>query len=349
VKKTVFIRADANRRIGYGHLARCFILAEELIKYHTQIVFLFRQTDTFFKKETEKKGFRYVNMACDEPDVILDKMAPFRNTRITLIFDTDIKTYFQIESQHIFINQGIKLVFFTFWDQFRYDAHLIINQNPISLSHRYDTAGYTKNLLGPEYMIFRDEIIALSQLKKKKYHDTAFTYFISFGGSDQPNRTVKTLKAIQLSGLRLNIKKIHVVIGNLYPHEKELVTILPDLSFPCQVHKQTDKMAEIMGDSDLAICAGGLTLWELALFNIPTAIISYSRRENMTAGYLHRTGLGYHLGSIKSLSCEELSGKIVKFAGNREAQEAISRLKDLINPEGKKIIAREINNLTPDD
>ncbi|MBS0000581.1 MAG: hypothetical protein KFF73_16495 [Cyclobacteriaceae bacterium] len=347
MRKHIFIRTDANVTIGFGHLSRCLILADELIKFNFKITFLFHQTDDQFRIIIREKGFDYLDLKKGSSREIFDLMNPRDPDTRILIFDTDDKGYYDPETQQDFINRGIKLVFFTFWDQHHYLAHIIINQNPISLSRSYQTAEYTKKLLGPEYMIFNDQMIGLSRSRHVQKGSRPPNLLIAFGGSDQPDRTLKTLKAIQR--LNLDIQMINIVIGSLYPYEERLMDYLSSFLYPYRLHKQARNMAEIMLESGLAICAGGLTLWELALFEIPSAILSWSERETLTAEYLHQAGLGYHLGSIKSLKLKELSLKIANFAGDRAAEKRITRLKNRINVDGKKMIALEINNLYPDE
>ena len=347
MNRFIFIRTDANTKIGSGHLSRCLILAEELKKRNNRVIFLLHKTDKPVLKQIEEKGFKFIFLRKESAEDIIEVIGHYKSDLKTLLFDTDLPIYFDPEAQLKFINHSCKVVFFTFWNNYQYLAHIIINQNPLSLGQEYHTADYTKKLLGPDYMIFNDRIIELSQTVNIQSFSYPSTILISFGGSDLPDRTLKTIKAIQL--LDLSIKKINIIIGSLYPHEETLLKYLSGFRYPFNVFKQTNKMAEIMSESDMAICAGGLTLWELALFNIPTAIITYTKRENLTADFLHRMGLGYHLGSIKSLSCEELSQKITKFVGSKEARETISRLKEQINPNGKTIIANEINNLNLHD
>jgi UDP-2,4-diacetamido-2,4,6-trideoxy-beta-L-altropyranose hydrolase len=342
VKKRIFFRTDANTRIGYGHLSRCLILADELARSGWSITFLLRRTDNSARKEILDKDYGVFDLAKGSPREIIDRLADQDPESGVLVFDTDEKVYYEPENQQAFLNHGLKLVFFTFWDNHEYLAHIIINQNPMSLERKYKTADYTRKLLGPAYMIFSDDMVETSRSGKKN-GDSSRSLLLAFGGSDQPDRTLKTLKALQK--VDLDITMIHIVTGSLYPHEQRLNEFLAKFRYPCRLYRQTRDMPAIMASADLALCAGGLTLWELALFEVPTAIISWSDREYLTAEYLDRTGLGFHLGSIKNLKPVELSGKIVNFAGNREAGSRIRALRSRIDVEGKKKIAKEINHL----
>jgi spore coat polysaccharide biosynthesis predicted glycosyltransferase SpsG len=346
VNKIAFIRTDANVKIGYGHLSRCRILADELKKIGYGVVFFLGETEKYIKEEIGNRGFEYIELIRESADEMLDHMDRFDTTKKILIFDTDIKTYYDPEIQLIFIHRNIKIIHFTFWNQYYYHSHIIINQNPISLSQSYQTSDRTKKLLGPEYMIIDDNIVKLSRSERLESHSSALIFFLAFGGSDQPDRTRETLKALRR--VSLPIEKINIVLGALYPNEHTLLEYMRDYNYPHKIYKQTNKIAEIMSESNIAICSGGLTLWELALFNIPTAIISYSEREFTTASYLHKTGLAHHIGSINHMHSKELSQKITNFVGNEEVRTRIAKLKKMINIEGKKLIAREIDNLNPE-
>ena len=343
MNKQVYFRTDANVRIGYGHLARCLILGAELKKNNFSITFLLYRTEAPFRDEIMAAGYGCKELSTGTPDEIIEKIHANRAEGNLLIIDSDDKIYYETLNQEKIINAGIRLVFFTFWDVYEYRAHLIINQNPMSLGGNYRTAPVTRKLLGPEFMIFSDHMVNESKKVKKRHRRTPGNLLIAFGGSDQADRTLKTLKAIRR--LDLDIRMIHIVTGNLYPHQQNLSAYLAGYNRIFKLHTQTNDMAGIMSDTDLAICAGGLTLWELALFRIPTAIISWSERERTTAEYLQNHGLGYHLGSIKSMKLMELSAKIANFAGDVEAQKRILTLRNRIDADGKKRIVKEIINL----
>lgn len=342
MKKQIFFRTDANTLIGYGHLSRCLILAEELARSGWYVTFLLQRTDNSARKEIIDKGHYVSDLTTGSTREIIEGLPGQDPGSCVLVFDTDEKEYYTAESQQAFLDHGLKLVFFTFWENHQYLAHLIINQNPMSLEKQYKTARHTRKLLGPAYMIFGDDMIRASASGKKS-SGSSRSMLLAFGGSDEPDRTLKTLKALQ--EVDLDLTMIHIVTGFLYPHEQRLKRFLAEFKYPCQLYRQTREMPSIMASSDLAICSGGLTLWELALFEIPTAIISWSEREFLTAEYLDLAGLGYHLGSIKNLKPAELSGKIVNFALDEEAGTRIRALHSRIGVDGKKKIAMEINDL----
>ena len=128
-------------------------------------------------------------------------------------------------------------------------------------------------------------------------------------------------------------------------YEQFLYDLVENCSFDCRIFKQIPNISEIMLQSNIAISSGGLTLWELSVLNIPTAIISYSEREKMTADYLDKKGWSYHMGQADELDPLQLSEKIGHFISSEELRRRTTTLKGQININGKKRIVNEFMKL----
>jgi len=335
-----FLRVDANNKIGYGHLSRCKIIADELIKNDVNPVFLIHDTDAPILKLLSDQNYEYRILQEDEPQEIISCKNLYKTEKYLLIFDTDIELYYKKETQLALINAGFKLAYFTFWDHYSYYAHIIINQNPLSLTHHYQTAEYTKKLLGPEYMIFDDQFVDVSAHVSKQGKGKEWDFFLSFGGTDIPDTTAKTIMALEL--LDTNIRLCNVIIGALYQNEKRLYDLVENCPFECRIFKQIPNIADIMQQSNIAISSGGLTLWELAMMNVPTAVISYSEREKITADYLDKRGWTYHMGSANLIDPLLLSEKIRIFISSAELMNRTRSLRDHLNINGKQNIVKEL-------
>ena len=335
-----FLRVDANKKIGYGHLSRCRIIADELIKNKIKPVFLVHDTDASILKLLSDQNYEYRILQADDPQEIISSKNLYKAQKYLLIFDTDIELYYNKETQHDLISAGFKLVYFTFWDQYLYYAHIIINQNPLSLTHHYQTADHTKKLLGPDYMIFDNQFVDASGIGSEQGNAKAWDFFLSFGGTDIPDTTAKTIKALEL--LDINIRFCNVVIGALYQNERRLYDLIDNCPFECRIFKQIPNISDIMQQSNIAISSGGLTLWELAVMNVPTAVISYSDREKITADHLDNRGWTYHMGSADQLDPLLLSEKIRTFISSEDLMNRTKSLRDIININGKQNIVKEL-------
>jgi len=67
-----------------------------------------------------------------------------------------------------------------------------------------------------------------------------------------------------------------------------------------------DKIIDNMFSSDIAISAGGITAWELALFGIPSLLVTDAPQQTINCMNLNRTGAALNLGWTKDMLAERI-------------------------------------------
>lgn len=305
-KVQFFFRADANIQIGSGHIVRCRILARELKRLNRASAFIIKNTDKKFQEELQKEGFKVycLNQKDDETSQILHLINSSHEEKKMLVIDSDETLLHQEKFQLQCINQHVLLMHIIFLNEHKYYSHIVHNQNPIALENNLNIQSNTRTLTGLAYVIldpsFDREPI---QSKSKK------AIFTSFGGSDKPNRTLFLLKA--LNELNINIDKVIIVLGLMYPFKDELNCFLQtNFKYKYEVHQNTTEMSKLMSQSTFGFTSGGFTIWELGVYKVKSAIISYTEREEISADFLHKKQLSYHIGNIKNLSLEQLQKQL---------------------------------------
>jgi UDP-2,4-diacetamido-2,4,6-trideoxy-beta-L-altropyranose hydrolase len=68
------------------------------------------------------------------------------------------------------------------------------------------------------------------------------------------------------------------------------------------VEQSVTNISELMLWSDLAICAGGFTTYELAFMGVPTIVISASATQLEAAIALHQLGITKFIGEFGNIS-----------------------------------------------
>ncbi len=56
--ENIYIRVDANSKIGTGHLVRTEILADELVKNNLKLHFICKTIPEKYAEKLEKRGYR---------------------------------------------------------------------------------------------------------------------------------------------------------------------------------------------------------------------------------------------------------------------------------------------------
>lgn len=128
---------------------------------------------------------------------------------------------------------------------------------------------------------------------------------------------------ILLSEERFSGLRYHVIVGGGF--EKDIWTD-PGLSDDGQVllYDRPSDMCGIMSGCDLAVSAGGSTLYELAACGIPTVAFAYADNQLLHIRALERQGLLRYIGYHDRLDGQKLIGHILYLMGHPDIRKKIS-------------------------
>lgn len=190
------------------------------------------------------------------------------------------------------------------------------------------------------------EYIPLAETFKKKHglpraiNDRVINIMITQGGSDTYGFTPKIVKA--LSGLPEEIA-INVVIGPNFLHYSELDKALSAAKRIFNNIKGKNDISDIMTQADVAISAGGNTLFELACLGVPTIVVCAEIFETITANRLQKEGVCVNLGFGKDVKCQEIYRALEGLIRSKESRSKMSdKGKNLIDGCGAHRMAKEI-------
>jgi UDP-2,4-diacetamido-2,4,6-trideoxy-beta-L-altropyranose hydrolase len=184
-----------------------------------------------------------------------------------------------------------------------HDCDLLVDQNFYeNLESRYDglVPSGCKKLLGPKYALLRPEFReARENLRKRDGRVKRIMVF--FGGSDPTNETTKALEAIRMLN-RPDIA-VDVVVGAFNPHRKVIEQIASDLpDFAC--HFKVEDMAALMAGADLAVGAGGTTVWERCALALPSVVTTVAENQEKTVSDMAESGYLLFLGRSEAVSVD---------------------------------------------
>ncbi|OEU67725.1 MAG: UDP-2,4-diacetamido-2,4,6-trideoxy-beta-L-altropyranose hydrolase [Desulfobacterales bacterium PC51MH44] len=319
------IRADASIQIGTGHVMRCLTLADELRGRGAEVVFVCREFDGNLCSYIEEKSYivhRLPVFAGQEQNIEsglkhaawlgADWQTDARQVEeIIKNLDTPldwlvVDHYALDERWEGYLRPYCKkvMVIDDLADRV-HDCDLLLDQNFYeNLESRYDglVPAWCKKLLGPKYALLRPEFRkARKNLKKRDGHVRRIMIF--FGGSDPTNETTKALEAIRMLN-RPDIA-VDVVVGALNPHRQGIEQIASDLS-DCTCHFNVEDMATLMAVADLAVGAGGGTVWERCALALPSLVASVAENQEKTASDMAESGYLLFLGRSEAVSVDSL-------------------------------------------
>ena len=353
----VVIRADANSKIGMGHVMRCLSVADALLKRGEEVLFV-TADDTPVPLLT-KKGVPYRVLHTDyadmeaelpellavlrelalravSPEMVLPQMPsqrgesseealPQRNTAIL------VDSYYVTEKYLAALKKRITTIYMDDIYAFSYPVDMLINYNIYGeeMGYEKDAAfADTKLLLGTEYVPLREEfsVGAGYVQSRKKLSEGAGNVapaadgdiLITTGGSDSFNLAGQLLmEAMKYDALKE--KEYHVVSGSLNPHIGELQA-LAQKHENIHIHCNVTNMAELMAESEVALSAGGSTLYELCAMGVPVIAFSFAENQERLVQTFVKRGIAQYGGNYRT-------------DGNRMIQNTIAGLETLLEDE----------------
>lgn len=247
---------------------------------------------------------------------------PQRNTFIL------VDSYYVTEKYLAALKKRITTIYMDDIYAFSYPVDMLINYNIYGeeMGYEKDAAfADTKLLLGTNYVPLREEFSAGAgyvQSRKELSLGAANVtpaeeggILITTGGSDGFNLAGQLLmEAMKYDALKE--KEYHVVSGSLNPHIGELQA-LAQKHENIHIHCNVTNMAELMAESEVALSAGGSTLYELCAMGVPVIAFSFAENQERLVQTFVKRGIAQYGGNYRT-------------DGNKMIQNTIAGLETLL-------------------
>jgi len=258
-RKRIVFNVIGNTKIGMGHIYHSLALAHEITDH--EVIFVCNEKYKIAVDKIASMDYK-VLPSSNVTKTIID-LKP--DLVINDILNTDIK-YIETLKQN-----NIKVVNFEDLGDGTKEADLVFNE-------LYDVPQLNGNnfLWGYEYLALRDEF---ENAIPHKFENNVESILITFGGTDQNNITLVTLKTIMNIIEKRNIK-VYIVCGGGYLYKKELERYLKKSGYKnIELSYAVEVISQIMEKTQIAFSSNGRTVYELAHMNIPSIVISHHKRE----------------------------------------------------------------------
>jgi UDP-2,4-diacetamido-2,4,6-trideoxy-beta-L-altropyranose hydrolase len=161
-------------------------------------------------------------------------------------------------------------------------------------------------MLGPKFAMLRPEF-AEQRATLRARDGKVRRILVFFGGTDPSDQTTKTLQAI--ASLRLDGIAMDVVVGATNPH-KEMVRAFCSAQSRFNFHCQTERMAQLMANADLAIGAGGSATWERCAVALPSIVLTVADNQVPSTQIMAEEGRLLYLGDQADVSAKMIAQQI---------------------------------------
>lgn len=335
------IRVDANNQIATGHLMRCMTIAKELKKLGEEIIFISADNnpEDFIKRNNFQ--FLSLNLKWDDMDSEVNRL--YDVIESYSIDKLIIDSYFVTESYLRNINNKCKVIYIDDMNFFKYPVSMLVNYNIYCDEFNYHELynnTKTRLYLGCQYAPLRTEFQNIVTTVREQIK----RILITTGGTDNFNIAGQLLEKINGENLFSDVE-FHVLCGNFNINIDEL-KILSKRSHNIHICQNVANVAGLMCNSDLAITAGGSTMYELCACGVPTICFSFADNQLHGVKSFSKKGIMTYVGDIREdnlLCISRIIKEIQYYITNKEERQNKSRaMNNVVDGFGAERIAVEV-------
>lgn len=338
-EKSIFIRADGNARIGAGHLMRCLTIADAL---ECQDRVCFWCADEASAELARQRGYEAVALGTDYRDMLseLPVLGKIQGDGDRLAQTILVDSYYVTPAYLQALRTFGKVFLLEDVPGRNWPVDGVINYNAFADAETYKAIysqdSHVRRYIGASYVPLRPSFVKGPYRAAERVQEI----LVTTGGGDQENIAGRILERLENP-----CYDIHVVSGAYNPHGAWLARYAQEHP-GVKVHRQVTKMAELMRQCDLAVTAGGTTVYELCALGVPFVCFSYAENQEALTEYVGKHGIGlnagrYHCDPMKTL--DDIGSSVERLAEDaslrrRMAQKAV----ELVDGRGAGRLAKAL-------
>ena len=306
----IIFRCDASNEIGWGHFRRCYALAEVAQQSgRYKVYFLTRPLPKGLDKKLKEI---HATVQTLSPDATLEQDAQYLHSMFDMMSRKNVIVcidHYDWTSELLGeLKNDPRVILMAFDDGMKkhYPVDFLINQNLDAEKIAYSTSSTCQQLLGPKYVMIRDEIHTLRQHPTERMAEN-FQFLVTLGGGDVWGHALKVVDAVRQSTVKF---ETHLIVGSQWPHlekAKRLIGNHPRI----HLYEDPSFFPQLLARADLALCGAGSTTYELAYLGIPMMTVALVPHQIAIGKAWEARGIGDHLGMADVLTPELIMQKIL--------------------------------------
>jgi len=324
-----------------GHLRRCLTLAEELKRQGADLFFLCRAQDMDLAPHLGPVASEWA--ACDwslSPEEDAGEVVCYaRQCRA----DAVIIDHYRADPsyQKVLLDGGIRWLQFDGAARWPIWADWVLNMSPAAGETLYEPLRRrreTRFLLGPRYALLREEF--RHRPPRDGESGLVRTILLTFGGGDDRGATVFCLEALKLLGM---VVETVVLLAGANPRQEKIRRWVQEEGSHIRLIMNATETASIVESADLAVMAGGMTVFETASLGIPALILQIAENQKMIAEAWQHSGYAVNLGPLENLRAEVLRQKVSDLVNDVGLRRAMSKAgRSMVDGLGTGRVARTL-------
>jgi len=309
----IAVRVDAAPRIGGGHLARCLVFATALRREGAAVTFVCRADDSALTAPLRTSGFPVCWLPLSSACTPAQDAAATR-AALTGAYDWLIVDHYGLDAgwERALRARARRILALDDLADRPRDCDLLLNPNLPAHPARYRglVPSACRLLLGPEYALLREEFFC-ARVQPRPRDGRVNRLLVSFGGSDPGNATARALTALELLARAGELHGIGIdVIAGPGHSEWQALRVQTQTLPHARFRRATRQMARFIAAADLAIGAGGGSLWERCFLGLPALVVTLADNQHAASAVLAARGACWHLGPAATLAPPALAQQV---------------------------------------
>lgn len=332
----LYIRADGNAKIGTGYVMRCLAIAQAARSMGQDCTFITADKDMQPLLDGHKFRSICLNSVWNDLDretAQMEELIQQEHIRVLLV-----DSYFVTPDYLSRLHGLTHVAYMDDLNLFPYPCSTLINYQIYAEQWNYPNRyPHTQLLLGPQYAPLREEF---QNLPRRTVREQVKDVLVTTGGSDPLNIAGQIVQRAKQTPEVADLT-YHIVAGRFNQHLPMLEHLEQDHT-GVVIHRNVQRMSELMLACGIAVSAGGSTLHELAACGTPT--ICFAMADNQLEGIV-AFGNGYMNNAGDIRVCREriiqiIFGQLVALQkdGAERVRQA-KKLQSLVDGRGAQRIA----------
>lgn len=334
----LLIRVDMNNFIATGHVMRCLSIADAAIKQGVQVLFV--SADECGRSVIEERGFNFISLGT-EWNKMNEEIEKLSNIISFTCPDYILVDSYYVTSEYLGkLKNMCKVAYIDDLCNDIYPCDTLICYANYYRKYTYEKkyAVNTKLLLGSKYTPLRE---AFNIQTTKSISLIVKELLILSGGTD-PFHFLKTfMKSVEeRKGVWENVNL--VVVCGVYNADYEEMVEYYGCNQNIEILRGIHNIEKYMQSADMAISAGGTSLYELCACGTPTICYTFADNQLDNAKSFHKDGVMIYAGDLKSAEAVEniiLQTEVLMQDYNKRRSMS-TKMKQLVDGKGAERIVR---------
>jgi len=269
----VLFRPDAGPSAGLGHVRRCLSLAAALQALGAECSWLLTDGDNVTRQLIRSGNYDVEFAHISEDDRDLKEI-------ISLIrrgeFSVAVVDSYRLKGDHLLRlrEEGLFVVCIDDLAQYPFPCQLVVNSRIQASQLPYSSSsGDTRFLLGSEYALLSPEFWHLPNRKPSKGVQSVV---LTLGGLDPHNLMPRLIRGFDDVPVAFDLR---CIVGPFFQNRADIETAAKSCRRKIVFVESVRSVCDVMREADLAVSAGGQTLFELAAVGTPTIAIQVADNQ----------------------------------------------------------------------